>query len=58
MMGSFHSVSEAHLYRYLAEFDFRHNTRHLSDSERGDALLCGASGKRLMYNQPSEAANA
>lgn len=58
MMGSFHSVSEAHLYRYLAEFDFRHNTRHLSDSERGDALLCGASGKRLMYNQPREAANA
>src|SRR3546814_1650777 len=23
IMGSFHNVSEAHLYRYLAEFDFR-----------------------------------
>src|SRR3546814_3349153 len=27
IMGSFHNVSEAHLYRYLAEFDFRYNTR-------------------------------
>ncbi len=58
MMGSFHSVSEAHLYRYLAEFDFRYNTRKLSDAERGDELLKGAKGKRLMYHQPSEAANA
>jgi len=58
IMGSFHSVSEAHLYRYLAEFDFRYNTRDLSDAERGDELLKGAKGKRLMYHQPSEAANA
>ena len=58
MMGSFHNVSEAHLYRYLAEFDFRHNTRKLSDGERTDELLRGAMGKRLMYQQPSEAANA
>ena len=57
MMGSFHSVSEAHLYRYLAEFDFRHNTRAMSDAERGDELLRGAKGKRLMYNQPCETAN-
>ena len=58
MMGSFHSVSEAHLYRYLAEFDFRHNTRKLSDAERGDELLRGAKGKRLMYHQSGEAALA
>ncbi len=58
MMGSFHSVSEAHLFRYLAEFDFRHNTRAMSDAERGDALLRAAKGKRLMYHQPREAANA
>jgi hypothetical protein len=58
MMGSFHSVSEAHLYRYLAEFDFRHNTRKMSDAERGDELLKGAVGKRLMYHQPREATNA
>ena len=32
--GTFHNISEAHLDRYLAEFDFRANTRELSDSER------------------------
>lgn len=58
MMGSFHNVSEAHLYRYLAEFDFRHNTRKLSDAERTDELLRGSKGKRLMYQQPNETANA
>ncbi len=58
MMGTFHDVSEAHLYRYLAEFDFRYNTRKASDAERADELLRGAKGKRLMYQQPREAANA
>ena len=58
IMGAFHSVSEAHLYRYLAEFDFRHNTRSMSDAERSDELLRGAKGKRLMYQQPREAAHA
>jgi transposase-like protein len=53
--GTFHNVSEAHLHRYLAEFDFRHNTRKISDAERADALLSGAKGKRLMYQQPREA---
>ena len=55
--GSFHNASEAHLGRYLVEFDFRHNTRELSDAERADALLRGAKGKRLMYHQPREAAH-
>jgi transposase-like protein len=50
--GTFHSISEAHLHRYLAEFDFRANTRDLSDSERAAALLGSAGGKRLMYRQP------
>jgi transposase-like protein len=58
IMGSFHNVSEAHLFRYLAEFDFRYNTRKISDQERGDELLRRARGKRLMYQQPREAANA
>ena len=56
--GTFHSLSEAHLHRYLAEFDFRHNTRAMSDAERGDELLRGAKGKRLMYHQPREAGHA
>ena len=54
--GTFHHLSEEHLHRYLAEFDFRANTRHLNDFERSDALLRGTAGKRLMYQQPSEAA--
>jgi hypothetical protein len=55
--GTFHSISEAHLHRYLAEFDFRANTRDLSDGERAAALLAGAKGKRLLYRQPHQAAN-
>jgi len=56
--GQFHSVSEAHLARYLAEFDFRHNARHMTDLDRANALLRGAKGKRLMYRQPDQAATA
>lgn len=55
--GTFHSVSEAHLHRYLAEFDFRHNTREISDVERAETLIKGAKGKRLMYHQPRKAAH-
>jgi transposase-like protein len=56
--GTFHSISEAHLHRYLAEFDFRHNHRCLTDAERANALLMGAKGKRLFYHQPRQAAHA
>lgn len=56
--GNFHSVSEAHLSRYLAEFDFRYNRRDMTDAERAADLLRGAKGKRLMYRQPDEATNA
>ena len=50
--GTFHNISEAHLHRYLAEFDFRANTRDMTDGERAAALLAGAQGKRLLYRQP------
>ena len=56
--GNFHSISEAHLHRYLSEFDFKYNTRAMSDAERGDELLKGAKGKRLIYHQPRQAAHA
>lgn len=52
VFGTFHSISEAHLHRYLAEFDFRYNHRKVSDVERAEALLKGAQGKRLYYHQP------
>lgn len=56
--GTFHSISEAHLHRYLAEFDFRYNHRHVSDVERAEALVKGVKGKRLYYRQPDQASHA
>ena len=55
--GTYHSLSEAHLHRYLAEFDFRANTRKLTDAERCNSLLAGVQGKRLLYRQPDNAAH-
>jgi hypothetical protein len=40
------------LHRYLAEFDFRANTRDMNDAERAALLLASAQGKRLLYRQP------
>jgi hypothetical protein len=54
--GQFHHVSEAHLHRYLAEADFKYNTRFEDDPVRADILLRGAKGKRLTYRQPRGAA--
>ena len=56
--GTFHHISEAHLQRYLAEFDFRYNSRDISDVERAAKLLRGAKGKRLVYRQPDSAPHA
>jgi transposase-like protein len=53
--GVYHSVSEAHLHRYLAEFDFRYSNRSklgFEDAERAAKAIMGAEGKRLTYNQP------
>jgi transposase-like protein len=50
--GVYQHVSEAHLHRYLAEFDFRHNTRAklgVTDGERTVKALKGIEGKRLTY---------
>ena len=61
VIGTYHHVSEAHLKRYLAEFDFRYNERSalgVSDSERADKALKGASGKRLTYRRTGQGANA
>jgi transposase-like protein len=53
--GVYHSVSEAHLHRYLAEFDFRYSNRSklgVEDTERAAKAVLGAEGKRLTYHQP------
>jgi transposase-like protein len=52
VFGCYFHVSEAHLHRYAAEFDFRHNNRvalGVDDLERADRALVGAKGKRLTY---------
>lgn len=49
LMGVYHAVSKKHLPRYLAEFDFRWNTRKMNDGQRTDAVIQSAIGKRLEY---------
>lgn len=51
IIGVYHHVSEAHLHRYTTEFDFRYNTRKLTDFERADESLKGIAGKRLTYRR-------
>lgn len=51
MIGTYHHMSEAHLHRYTAEFDFRYSTRQISDRERCDVALKGIAGKRLTYRR-------
>lgn len=52
--GTYHHVSQQHLKRYLAEFDFRHNERSalgVEDAARADKILEGIQGKRLTYRR-------
>ena len=57
VIGTFHHVSEAHLSRYIAEFDFRYNTRDISDAERATRALKATEGKRLTYRRVDEGQN-
>ncbi len=52
--GVYHHVSQQHLKRYLAEFDFRHNERaalKVSDAERTVKAVAGVVGKRVTYQR-------
>jgi transposase-like protein len=52
VFGCYFHVSEPHLHRYAAEFDFRHNHRErlgYDDLTRADVALQGVIGKRLTY---------
>ena len=60
-MGTYHNVSEAHLKRYLAEFDYRYNEREalgVDDEMRMEKSIPGIVGKRLTYRRTNHAANA
>ena len=55
MRGIYQHCREKHLHRYLAEFDFRYNHRirlGFDDRVRATAMVRGAVGKRLTYQQP------
>ncbi|MDR4308032.1 IS1595 family transposase [Chelatococcus sambhunathii] len=61
MIGVYQHCGEAHLKRYLVEFDFRYNRRTalgFTDVMRRDEALKGIAGKRLTYRRTGEAANA
>lgn len=47
--GTHHHVTEDHLNRYLAEFDYRYSTRSLNDTQRTQRLLGQVAGRRLTY---------
>ena len=52
LVGIYQHVDKKHLQRYLAEFDFRQNTREnrqINDEMRAAILLQGFVGKRLTY---------
>lgn len=49
VIGTYHHLSSHHLHRYVNEFDFRYNSRKITDSERTTSALKGADGKRLTY---------
>jgi transposase-like protein len=52
MRGVYQHCQEKHLHRYLAEFDFRYNTRvklGVNDVEREAFAVKGGKGKRLTY---------
>jgi transposase-like protein len=52
MRGVYQHCDERHLHRYLAEFDFRYNTRvalGVNDEQRAAKMVQAVKGKRLTY---------
>jgi len=52
IFGSYHCISREHLPKYANEFEFRWNTRKVSDGERLVEFVPMIAGKRLLYRQP------
>lgn len=58
MVGTYQHCGSQHLQRYLAEFDFRMNTRTklgFNDTMRAEIALKGIEGKRLTYRRTGSA---
>ncbi|MFM7350435.1 MAG: transposase, partial [Erythrobacter sp.] len=59
MRGVYQHCAERHLHRYLAEFEFRYNTRTANgfdDRQRAAIAVQGIAGKRLTYEGPRASA--
>jgi len=57
IVGTYHHVSEAHLQRYVDEFDFRFTNRiknGVDDAQRTRTALRQITGKRLTYRRINE----
>lgn len=52
MRGNYQHCAEKNLHRYLAEYDFRYNTRSMTDGERAVLAVRSGEGKRLTYRKP------
>lgn len=58
MRGVYQHCGEAHLFRYLREFEFRYNRRTalgINDEDRHNQLLAMIGGKRLTYRRTGQA---
>jgi hypothetical protein len=56
VIGTYHHWSQAHIHRYLAEFDLRYSTKDKSDTERASDILKGMEGRRLTYRRTNSLA--
>lgn len=55
--GTHHQISRKHLPLYLAEIDYKYNTRKLTDGARTATGIPKIVGKRLMLRRPKSGAN-
>ena len=53
--GTHHSISKAHLQRYLGEFDFRYSTRQMDDTQRMHTMVRQGDGVRVSYKRIKQA---
>jgi hypothetical protein len=49
LIGTYHHVDAAYLHQYVAEYEFRHNTRQIKDAERFMALASQTAGRLDWY---------